>query len=155
MNQQTHLCACIFTSLETHWGDAVSKPLSVKMRTHPFCYQNNLRTALDSGWVSVCLPVCLYHFSTYVWLLLGYPPLVVIHSLVCFFHPCCQDACPDLKCHSSLVSVFHFSERKVKNIYCSSQPPNVIQSFSLTGIVWSALSNKTMRPDHYCAAPEL
>ncbi|TKS73300.1 hypothetical protein D9C73_007378 [Collichthys lucidus] len=24
-------------------------------------------------------------FSTYVWLLLGYPPLVVIHSLACFF----------------------------------------------------------------------
>uniref|UniRef100_A0A8C4ELG2 Cation exchanger C521.04c n=1 Tax=Dicentrarchus labrax TaxID=13489 RepID=A0A8C4ELG2_DICLA len=26
-----------------------------------------------------------HRFSTYVWLLLGYPPLVVIHSLACFF----------------------------------------------------------------------
>uniref|UniRef100_A0A8C4GMD9 Cation/H+ exchanger protein 2 n=1 Tax=Dicentrarchus labrax TaxID=13489 RepID=A0A8C4GMD9_DICLA len=27
----------------------------------------------------------IHRFSTYVWLLLGYPPLVVIHSLACFF----------------------------------------------------------------------
>ncbi|XP_039990085.1 putative cation exchanger C521.04c isoform X2 [Xiphias gladius] len=30
-------------------------------------------------------PPFWHRFSTYVWLLLGYPPLVVIHSLACFF----------------------------------------------------------------------
>lgn len=34
--------------------------------------------------MEIILLVTQRRFSTYVWLLLGYPPLVVIHSLACF-----------------------------------------------------------------------
>uniref|UniRef100_A0A8D3BV67 Cation exchanger C521.04c n=1 Tax=Scophthalmus maximus TaxID=52904 RepID=A0A8D3BV67_SCOMX len=41
-----------------------------------FCMEIKCRTSLL---------VAQRRFSTYVWLLLGYPPLVVVHSLACFF----------------------------------------------------------------------
>uniref|UniRef100_H3D3L0 Cation/H+ exchanger protein 2 n=1 Tax=Tetraodon nigroviridis TaxID=99883 RepID=H3D3L0_TETNG len=66
----------------------------------------------------------LWHrFSTYVWLLLGYPPLVVIHFLVCFVSWILVFTIPVAKMHARTigvilllvpedVSVSHISERK-------------------------------------------
>lgn len=139
---------------------SLSAIVSQKRRTHPFCClhpqgcQNNLCMALGSGWISVhlfiylsaCFSVCLFlpvcililqrRVSTYVWLLLGYPPLVVIHSLVCFISWILVFTIPVAKMHARTIwvillvpediSVSHFSEKKVKSTHCSSLTPNVI-----------------------------
>ncbi|KAM7396548.1 hypothetical protein PAMP_019581 [Pampus punctatissimus] len=44
-------------------------------------------------------------FSTYVWLLLGYPPLVAIHSLVCFFSWILVFTIPVAKMNARTLSV--------------------------------------------------
>ncbi|XP_011605474.2 low affinity vacuolar monovalent cation/H(+) antiporter-like [Takifugu rubripes] len=81
-----------------------------------------------------------YRLPTYVWLLLGYPPLVVIHSLACFFSWILVFTIPVAKMHVRTmsvilllipedVSVSHLSERKqqgqeAKSLLCCYQAVN-------------------------------
>uniref|UniRef100_A0A674NZI4 Cation/H+ exchanger protein 2 n=1 Tax=Takifugu rubripes TaxID=31033 RepID=A0A674NZI4_TAKRU len=69
-----------------------------------------------------------YRLPTYVWLLLGYPPLVVIHSLACFFSWILVFTIPVAKMHVRTMSVILLlipeDVSEAKSLLCCYQAVN-------------------------------
>uniref|UniRef100_A0A674PRL0 Cation/H+ exchanger protein 2 n=1 Tax=Takifugu rubripes TaxID=31033 RepID=A0A674PRL0_TAKRU len=90
------------------------------------CEQQPQQLLYRAGfWVSITLS---YRLPTYVWLLLGYPPLVVIHSLACFFSWILVFTIPVAKMHVRTMSVILLlipeDVSEAKSLLCCYQAVN-------------------------------
>ncbi|XP_068458910.1 uncharacterized protein [Clinocottus analis] len=73
-----------------------------------------------------------HRFSTYVWLLLGYPPLVVIHSLACFLSWILVFTIPVFKMNARTLGVILLlAPEDVSVSTCSQRKPQVYESRAL------------------------